>query len=233
MSNVLKTMEIVTGYDFGYFSHKSFKIKCIVRSIYFLRGVIIFAVGCFSNANSSPGILFFVIINLVFNCICILGFMFLRSDCTAFKIECKIREIDRSLNCKTCSFLEKRIVLSMFLCYLFWISMSVVYYLNSGPPLTSFIDKLSTLMLFTNLLNFDTLMILLTYIFYCIYHRFVIFEAKIRANCYNDLVHYHCLYKSLADLAEKYKNSYEHLVSLITYRTAGPNRIPAMVVQPA
>lgn len=219
MSQLLKTLQFIFGYDFGYYSHKSYKNKIILSIIFLFRCVIIdilmSLILCYKDMREREW--FFGIFNLGQRLFLLCAFMFIPSDSSLREIECEIKDIDKLMKSVGASrFVQKRLILSLFLCYVirFNIHIYLYHYQESFSYWKEIIEITATAMYFINVISKDTIMLYFALMFYSIYHRFVIFETFLRKDSYNDFSIYYRLYKSLADVIEKFKCTYQLVVSL-------------------
>lgn len=218
MKKILIALQIVLGFDFGYYSYKSLKIKYIVKSFYFIRCLVTcLTIFCDASMWVNRAIWTFILLRQCQHFINVLSFLLIRFDCTLYKFELEIEKIDVKMSYKGPCYVEKFKMLSLFLCYLCRLIIHTHFYTTSGAFTKSgSIGTVSARILyFVCDISFNTILILFTFLFYSISYRFMIFEENLRMGSFDNSVFCRKLYKSLADLTEKFKSTFEHVVSCL------------------
>lgn len=216
MTKMLKALQVIFGYDFGYFRYKSFRLKCFVQFIFFLRCLILCSIILINTYDKTSNTISWFCGNLyaVKHFIYMLIFAFIQSDYTFCKFENEIRVIDTFMKCENSFwFVEKRKAVFYLVHYLYRIFVSVYYFFSSKISLEDV--YLATIYTFLGL-SYDTILVSVSVLFYSVYHRFIIFESYLKSDCC-DLVSFHHLYKALADIIDKFHSIYEHVVCSFFY----------------
>lgn len=202
------------SFDFGFYNFMSYKLKCFEKMCYFLKCLILTCTALLYLAEEEFDISIhpWVMMYLIQYFIYVLVLIFFRSDSTLYKFECEIKDIDKMMKCEGASrVVEKRKALSIVTYSL----IPLLLTLHSCAYLLPCSGYITSSILYIYLLTaLETVMILNTFIFYSIYYRFVIFESNLRASSHDDLSYLFHIYQLYTDVAEKYKRSYDHLVSI-------------------
>lgn len=208
-----KILHVCFGYDFGFIKYKTAKIKCVAKLLCFIQSLLI-SFSCIwalvYEKKFSP--LFLIGINYVFGqyVTYVLIFLFKRSDVTILQLYSDIQIFDLKLSAyKAIECVEKRFILLISFCYMYRILLIAVYCSISGHCIK---PVWVSILYFLVSLTCDTVLMINTYVYYTFYYRLRIFSTNLKTNDINLWLPHHCLYKSFADVVEKYKNAYDSLV---------------------
>lgn len=210
-----KFLQIILGYDFGYFKYNSIKIKFIVRLLGVLQSVFISALYFYTvYYQISVYGLFWFYIYLVQYMLYILIFSFDQSDASLCRFQYEINEIDVALKCNSAQRsvqIRKQFVL--FLLNTYEIGIFIAFFRFHG--IFKLLSWPSTIVYYSIVLSLEYVTVANIFIFYAVYYRLCIFVKKLKT-VNNEVDYYRRLYKLIAEVIEKYKKLFDPIVSILS-----------------
>lgn len=209
---VYKTLHILFGLDLGFMKFKSCRVKIAPKIVAVIQCIFhcIFA-GKHLFRTDMPiffGIRFSFFLLHYF--MCALMLTFIKYDSTFCNLFHDLRTIDLGLKVNHASYnLEVKLMLSMFTCLLFKISLGVNYCMYfTFCAITSWNSVLFVLALFAS----DVILITCAFMFYAINSRLKKLVSLLKAEN-SDFLSTQYLYKSIVDIAERHKVAFDPVVS--------------------
>lgn len=207
-------LQVVFGYDFGYFEYNSTKIKYIARSVCVLQSLILTSFllsNMFLTMNTTDASW---IGNLVLkHFLFVLIFAFVPSDTALSEFQFKINDIDLALKSdEACSGVQKRFIFTLILFMIYRLTAILCFILKNGIYLQ---PAWIVFIYFPMVLVLETVTVINIFIFYSIYRRVIILKKIVQLVNVKNIRQYRFLYKLIADVCEQYKIIFDPIVSMV------------------
>lgn len=215
ISIVFKLQHVVFSLDFGFFQFKSFKIKIIVKLLSLFQCFCYTYVYLSEVFTSNIRLRVFWYVNaLIHYVVFVVLLLCIKSDSTFCNLLHDLDKIDRDLKIDPESYnLDVKIVMVVFINIFFRLALTLTFCAGAGVCVLSLFNRLLLTFLHASV---DFVLITYTFVYYVIYCRLRKLLSILEIGNRNIVFLQH-IYKALHDVADKYKDAFDLIVSEYVY----------------